>query len=292
MKKFLKWLREIYYSKKSDEEFIKLKFKKIFGYDINLENPTTFSEKIQWLKLNTNQQKLSVYADKITVKEYIKNQIGEKYIVPTIAFYDDVNDIMWDQLPKSFIIKSNNGSGSNIKIYDKTQIKKKKLIREIKKWLKSKYYLRSREILYKFIQPKILIEKLLGDDIKSDLIDYKFHCFNGNPILIQVDVDRSTNNKKRAFFDLNWNLTEIKRKYSNDIRINRPNNLDEMITISKEIAKNFVYLRVDLYNYKESIYFGEMTFYPSAGFQRYNPAYADEMLGSYLDLTSLVDFKK
>lgn len=263
-----------------DTTFLKLSYWVRFGKKLDLDNPISFNEKIQWLKLYDRNKDYVDMVDKIKVKEYVSKKISNDIIVPTIGTYDSFEEINFNNLPQQFVIKCNHDSGSiaicnNIEQFD---IKKAKKI--IKRGLKTNSFYWGREWPYKNVAPRIIIEKYLGNNIS----DYKVHCFNGEAKFILVCTDRS-NNLKETFYDTKWNKMPFKRpNHDIDNEIEKPKNLESMIKYAEILSKNIPFLRVDFYEIDGNIFFGELTFYPASGWEKFSPDSWDNEIGSYLKL--------
>ncbi|MBD1383138.1 ATP-grasp fold amidoligase family protein [Metabacillus arenae] len=265
---------------------LKKRFKRIHGFELNLTNPRTFTEKMQWIKLNGNLERFSKYVDKYEVRQSIKEKIGEKHLVPLIGIYENVYDIKFESLPKSFVMKATHGCGWNIIVKDKSLIDWNKAREKMNRWVNSNYYDKTKEPNYKSLKGRVIIEELLQDP-SGDLKDFRFFCFHGNPKYIQVDGDRF-NNHKRDLYNLNWNKLPYKVVYPNFPKtLDKPKRLNAMISIARQLAQGFPFVRVDLYYLNNHIYFGELTFVPSNGFNRY-PIEYDRLLGNLLDLNRYV----
>jgi len=244
-----------------DKIYLKWQYKKHVGKKLNLKNPKNFTEKIQYIKVYYRNNLMTLCADKYKVREYVRKKINEDIIVPLLWMDDKPGDIPFDKLPDSFVIKTNHGSGMNILVKNKNLINKNSIIIQLKSWLKINYYHHSREWTYKNIERKILVEKNLGDNVN----DYKVFVFNGNAKFIQIDSDRFINHK-RNFYDLNWEQLNIKLLYENTTTsITPPSNLKKMIAYAEILATEFPFARVDFYEVEKKLYFGEITFYPEAG---------------------------
>lgn len=282
---YLKYFYTFRYKLLSDKAFIKKKFKKTFKYELNLENPKTFTEKIQWLKLNNKDCLLTQCADKLAVRNYVKEKIGEKYLVPLIYYTNNVNDINLEKLPNfPVIIKTNNNSGGTIVVVDKNVCNFKEIQKKLKKALKTNFFYVGREWEYKNVKPCIIIEKLLKDDSNNDILnDYKVHCFNGIPQYIQTIFDRNIEMKEN-WYDTEWNLLNVYYFSSLKKQISKPKLLNKLIEIATILSKDFIYVRVDLYISQNKIYFGELTFRPYAGFMKFHPKEFDRILGEKLKL--------
>ncbi|GHH99565.1 ATP-grasp fold amidoligase family protein [Neobacillus kokaensis] len=263
------------------------KFKKIHGYDLNLENPKTFSEKIQWVKYHGKLERFSKYVDKYEVRQYVKEKIGEQYLIPLISVFDNVDQIDWNMLPESFAMKANHASGWNIIVEDKTMVNQESAKNKMRKWLQSSYYKLFSEANYRNIKPRVVIEELIKDP-SGDLKDYKFFCFHGEPKFIQVDGDRFTEHK-RDLFDLDWNKLPLKLKFTNFKQSPlKPAALNEMIQLARQLSEGLPFVRVDLYYTNDRIYFGELTFTPGNGLERFSPRYYDELFGNCLDINRYI----
>ena len=264
--------------------FLKRTFKEKLGYDLNLENPKTFNEKIQWLKLNDRKPLHTLCADKYAVREYIKEKIGEQYLVPLVYHTDNPADIVPENLPDlPCIIKTNHSNGGAIIVKDKSKIDWKHVQRKLARSLKSNFYYHTKEWQYKNIQPRIIVEKLLLDKNLNIPFDYKFHCFNGRLLFIQVDIDRYIDHK-RNIYDPDWNFMDFQLKYENGDDVEKPDMLNKMKSLAEILAKDFRYIRVDFYNLGSEVYFGELTLHPGSGFETFTPPEWDRKWGDKLIL--------
>jgi len=271
----------------SDEKHLRRLYKIRVGKKLNISNPQTFNEKLQWLKLYDRKDIYTTMVDKYEVKKYVSDIIGEQYIIPTLGIYERFDDIIFDDLPNQFVIKCTHDSGGVFVVKDKNNIDLKKIKKFINKHLKKNYYYPCREWPYKNVVPRILVEKYM----KSDLNDYKFFCFNGKPKYCLVCSERNIK-LKETFFDLNWNIVPFKRKdYSVDNKIIRPEKLDLMIELAKKLSCNVPFLRVDFYEIDGVVYFGELTFYPANGLSRFDPDEWDYKLGQLIELSDEVEKK-
>jgi hypothetical protein len=234
----------------------------------NLKNPKNFSEKTLWRRFHERDIDFVKYVDKYEVRKHIEKTIGSKYLVPLIGVYEDVEQIDFNSLPNRFIFKTTHGSGGNIICYDKKTFRWDKEKIKLQKYLKLNYYKTSREISYKNIKPRVVCE----DFIDENIIDFKFYCYYGNPKFISVHLNRFSNHK-RSFYDINWK--HIKNAVSSinnaTYSINKPENFDEMVSLSKNLSQNFKFVRVDFFQYKEKLYFSELTFFPASGVTKIEP---------------------
>ena len=268
--------------KLSDEKYLKLQYKVIMGKKLNLGNPKTFNEKLQWLKLNDRKNIYTTMVDKYEVKEYIKNTIGEEFVIPTIGVYDNFDDIDFSNLPNQFVIKCTHDSGGVVIVYDKETFNLAETRKKISKCLKKNFFYFGREWPYKNVKPKIIIEKYM----ENNLNDYKLFSFNGDPKIILVCSERySSANMCKTFFDNDWNVMNVTEgNHRIDKNIKKPINYDKMIEISKKISKNIPFVRVDFYEIKDKLYFGEVTFYPNGGLEKFKPDEWDVKLGNLIEL--------
>lgn len=281
----IEYLRKFIKRIEPDCIFIKRTYRKKFNRKINLKRPATFNEKIQWLKLFDRTHLHTICSDKFLVRDYVEKKIGKTYLIELIFHTKDANLITQDILPNEpFIIKTNHNSGGNLIFYNKSNIDLNQIRRELTEWLNQDYYITLREWQYKKIKPQILIEKLLLDENSQIPSDFKFFCFNGHCEFIQVDISRFSCHK-RNFYDRNWNLMDFRLIYDNGEHIPMPSNFSEMIRIAETLASDFIFARIDLYNVKHKIYFGEITFHPEGGFGTFIPTEYDEIIGNLLKIT-------
>ncbi len=277
---------QMYYRFLPEKKHLDIMFYKIFGRHIDWENPKSFNEKLQWLKINDRNPEHIKLVDKYAVREYIKEAIGEEYLIPLIGVWDKVDDIDFDSLPDSFVLKCTHGSGCNIVCSDKSKLNIKEAKKKLKKWMKINYYYLSREWPYKAVKPRIICEKFMRDCSSDDLRDYKFFCFNGKMKCGFVASERQTDDVKFNFFDREWNELPFEN-YHLKLKeaIDKPINFSKMIELSEILSSDEIFLRVDFYEINDKIFFGELTFYHGAGFLPFNPEKYDYILGDWLKLT-------
>lgn len=296
MKKVIKYLKNpkliiIYMMNKnfffflSDKLFLKWKFKILMGYKLDLNNPQTFNEKLQWLKLYDRKPTYTKMVDKYEAKEYVKNIIGEEYIIKTLGIYNSFEEIDFEKLPNQFVIKPTHTSGDVYICTDKSNINYKELENKIKKWLKRKYFYIHREWPYKNVKPKIIIEKYMTDNSNSSqLTDYKVYTFNGRAKMIMINKDRGVDTKA-DYFDTDYQCLDFFWGYPHaEVKPQKPKCFDEMIELAEKLAKDTYELRVDFYEVNGQIYFGEMTFFDAAGFGKFEPNEWDKKIGDMLKL--------
>ena len=260
---------------------LKKKFKDACGRDLNLENPQTFSEKIQWLKENDRNPYYVQCADKVLVRDIISKKIGEKYLTQVYGIYNDANEIDFDLLPESFVLKTNHASGQVIVVPDKSKINVQSVKNQLNKWIHENYYYVTGEWIYKDIQPKIICEELLDEKI----VDYKFYCFNGMPKFLYITT-HYTGELELNFLNLDWTKTEFQYDMFKQFKSipPKPNNFDEMLEIAKSLSQEFTFVRVDLFSVMGKIYFSELTFYPTGGFAPFKPDKWEDIIGNWLKL--------
>lgn len=280
LRKFYKFIPDII--------FLKLLWYKTFGYKLNLKNPETYNEKLQWLKLYDRDPKYTKMVDKYTVRKYIAKKIGEEYLIPLIGVWDKVEEIDFNSLPCQFVLKTTHDSGGVIVCKDKDKLDINKARRFLKDHLKTNYYILNREWPYKNIKPQIICEKYMEDESGYELKDYKFFCFNGEPKFMYIATDRNTPNEetKFDFFDDEFNHLPFENGHPNSKKsLKKPECFDKMIDLAKKLSKNIPHVRVDFYEINKKIYFGELTFYHWSGMVPFKPKEWDYKLGQYIDLT-------
>lgn len=261
------------------------------GKKLNLNNPRSFNEKIQWLKLYDTTPLKTKLADKYLVRGWIEEKIGEKYLIPLIGRFDSLNDIDIDVLPEKFVLKANHGSGCNMIVKNKKELDWMEAKRNFEKWMSINYaWMQGLELQYKDIKPMILIEEYIENN-GNNLFDYKIYCFNGKAKYIQVMGDRDIKKHlaKEAFYNVDWKKQDFTQTYPQYENENiRPKNLEEMIKIAEILAEDFTYVRVDLYELDDgTIKFGEMTFTPTSGFDNWKPEKMNFILGEMMKLPQI-----
>ncbi|RHP47279.1 ATP-grasp fold amidoligase family protein [Clostridium sp. AF32-12BH] len=271
-----------------DKVYIKLYYRLRVGRKLNMGNPETLNEKLQWLKFNYRFPLQSIVSDKLLVRDYVKEKIGEKYLISLLGSWKEYSDIDFSALPNQFVLKCNHDSGGLVVCTDKEKLNHEEAKKKIEKSLRSNFFYIGREYQYRNIKPMIICEKFISDNGKVPM-DYKIYCFNGKPDVILVCRDRFSKNTHRAsylFFDQKWNFQPLDKGDENlqDVNIPKPENLDEMIEIAKKLSEDFVFARIDLYNIKGKIYFGEITLSPNSGFDPDIKYETDLMFGQKLEI--------
>ena len=273
-----------------DKIYLKWVYSLTFNRKLNLKNPTTFNEKLQWLKLYNRKAEYTTYVDKYKVRDYIAKTLGEEYLIPLLGVWEDPEDIDFDALPEKFVLKCNHNSGFGMCICtDKSKLNVQKVKKELKKGLKQNYYLSSREWPYKNVERKIICEQYMVDSSGTELKDYKLWCFNGRVKLILTCAERfSKTGLKENFYSPEWELLDLKRPThgNTDYEIEKPVNLEKMIGFAEKLSNNIPFLRVDFYEVDGQLYFGELTFFPASGTEKFEPEKYDLILGDWIDLHS------
>ncbi len=274
------------YRNMPDEEYIRRMFRVVMGYDLDLQNPKTFNEKIQWLKLYDRKPQYIKMVDKYEVKSYVAKCIGEQYIIPTFGVWTHFNDIDFNQLPNQFVLKCTHDSGGISICKDREQWNKVKSRKKLERCLSNNFYYKFREWPYKDVKPRIIAEQYMEDTKTKELRDYKFFCFNGEVKFYKVDFDRYIKHSAN-YYDLSGKIMELGEVYcppTFEKIIAPPKNLSFMIKFANRLSANIPFLRVDFYEADEKLYFGELTFSPLAGFGKFTFEGNDELLGSWLKL--------
>lgn len=257
------------------------------GEALDLDNPQTYNEKIQWMKLNDTTPLKTLLADKYAVRGWVKEKIGEQYLIPLLGAWDKFDDIDFNALPKKFALKCNHGSGYNVIVTDKSKLDLGLLRRRINTWMSEDYAFKSGfELQYSAIPRKIVAEKYIENNDR-DLFDYKFWCFDGKVKYIQFLSERYTNanGAQMAFYDRGWNkLNFIVAHTLDDKTIKKPDNLESMIELAEKLSSGFNYVRVDFYDVNNKIYFGEMTFTPDSGQGKWEPEEMNLTIGRMIKL--------
>lgn len=272
---------------KNDRIFLTWKYYTVFHKKLNLDNPLTYNEKLQWLKLHNRKPEYTKMVDKAEAKKYAANIIGKEYIIPTLGVFNSFDEINFNQLPDQFVIKCTHDSGGVVVCKDKSKLDIRKAREKIEYGLGKTNYWGTREWPYKNVEPRIIIEQYLEDESGYELKDYKVHCFNGEPKFILVASGRHQNDIRFNFYDLNWNLMPFEKSHKridSNITIAKPDNLDEMLNLAKSLSTNIPHLRVDFYIVRNKIYFGELTFFPASGLGKFNPEEWDKKIGQLLHL--------
>lgn len=266
-----------------DEQFVKIAFRGMMGERLDLKNPKTFNEKLQWLKVYDHKEEYMGLVDKIQAKDLVGDIIGFQHIVPIYGKWESAFDIDFDQLPEQFVLKCNHDQGSVIIVENKYSINTKEIVRTLNYKLKHNAYYGTREYPYKNINPKVFAEEYLG----SDIIDYKFYCFNGEPKFLYCGQGLTEDHSlKIDFYDLDWNLMPFYRTdYHRLGNIPKPIHLDEMLKIARMLSKDIPFVRIDLFEVGGNVYFSEFTLCPASGYMPFVPKEYDYIVGEWLRIS-------
>lgn len=276
------------YDNMPDEQYLGRKFKSCMGKPLNLEAPKTFNEKLQWLKLYDRKPEYTVMVDKYKVREYIKEKLGEEYLIPLFGVWDDPDEIEFDSLPDRFVLKCNHNSGLGMFICkDKSKLTSrdiKRIRKNLARGLAQDYYLTGREWPYKGVSRKIVCEKYMEDASTSELRDYKIYTFNGQAKLCMINQERGIHTRA-DYFDKDFNRLDFTWGYDHaDALPEKPKNYEMMYRLAGKLAIGTAELRVDFYEVNGQVYFGELTFFDGSGFDKIEPVEWDYKLGEWVDL--------
>lgn len=275
----------------SDELYLLELWRIRMGTELNLQNPISFNEKLQWLKLYDRNPQYTIMADKYKARQFVVDRIGEQYLIPLIGVWNRPKEIDFDKLPDQFVLKCNHNSGVGMYICrNKNEIDRKRIIRELNKGIQENYYNYNREWCYKDIPRKIICEAYMEDEKDLDhrgLVDYKFFCFDGKPRFLYVSQGLENHKTARmCFLTLDWTFATYARsdykEYEN--LPDKPSRYEEMVEIAKILSEGVPFLRVDLYEINGKIYFSEMTFFPCSGFIKWKNSVSDYEIGAMLTL--------
>lgn len=297
--KFRRYIKDPYYAlgydmiqrhprMMSDKYYLSVLWKMKMGYELDWDNPKTFNEKLQWLKLYDRRPEYTTMVDKYRVKKWVADKIGEQYVIPTLAVYESVDAISLDKLPDQFVLKCNHDSGSVVMCRDKSSFDVISAKKKLGDTLRKNFYWEAREWPYKNVKRCIFAEQYIRQDKESkDLADYKFFCFDGVVKALFVATERNNNNKETRFdfFDIDFNHISVINGHPNaDIVPLKPKRFDEMIRLSQILSQGLPHVRCDFYNNGDELFFGEMTFYHWGGMTKFIPSSFDLMMGEWVRL--------
>lgn len=269
----------------SDASFIKLMYWIRVGKRLNLKNPKTFNEKMQWLKLHDRKQSYTLMVDKYEAKQIVEKKVGSQFVVSNIGVWDKFEDIDFELLPNKFVLKCTHDSGSVFVCEDKEKINIGELKEKFKKFLARDYYMSGREWPYKNVKHRIIAEEYISDKDHKILPVYKVFNFCGEPKIIQVIQDDKSKNETIDYFDISWNKIDLKQNYSNSKKqLNKPKQLEKMLEICRKLSAGIPFIRIDFYYANDKVFFSEFTFYSDGGFEPFHPESYDELLGSWIEL--------
>ena len=282
----MKWLvKRKFFRFVPDKLALKIIYKNYFYKKLNLKNPKTFNEKLQWLKLYNRNPLYTTLVDKYAVKEYVANIIGEEHIIPTLGVWDKFDDIDFDALPDQFVLKCTHSSGDLVICKDKTTFDKAAAKKKLESFLKKDFYKIVREWPYKNVPRRIIAEKYMSDGINDMLVVYKVFNFNGEPKIIQTIQGDKTKQESIDYFDTEWNLLELKQNFPNStVHMGKPICLNEILNFAAKCSVGFPFLRTDWYEINGKVYFSEFTFFSDSGLGTFHPESWNEILGEWITL--------
>lgn len=273
----------------SDEPYLKLMYWANTGKKLNLDNPRTFNEKLQWLKLHDCKPEYSTMVDKYEAKKWVASRIGEEYVIPTLGVWDSFDEIEFDKLPNQFVLKCTHDSGGLVICKDKNRLDIKKAKRKIESSLKRNYFVVGREYPYKNVKPRIIAEQYMEDMTTKELRDYKIFTFDGIAKALFIVSNRQNGKTSADYFDINFKHLDFTWGYPHSkVKPLKPECFDEMVKAAEILAKGTVELRVDFYEVNGKAYFGEMTFFDGSGFDRFDPDEWDNKFGEMIKLPDSV----
>ncbi len=273
----------------NEENYLKLLFWLKTGRKLNLEHPIRFNEKLQWLKLYNHQPEYTDMVDKHKAKQIVGKLLGEQYLIPTLGVWNSPQEICWESLPQQFVLKTTHGGGGVgvVVCKDKNMLNKKKAISQLSKSMRISGFERLKEWPYKDVQHRVLAEQYVEDVENHQLVDFKFHCFNGVPKVVLVCQNRySGDGFSKDFYDMDWNHLQISRELNGNSKtlMQKPSEFEKMVKIAKTLSQNIPFVRIDLYLANHKIYFGEYTFFPASGLSNFYPDNWDYIFGEWLEL--------
>lgn len=281
-------IKRQYHAIYDDKEYLKRMFRRRMGYELDLDSPKTFTEKLQWLKIYDRRPEYTIMSDKYAVKEYVAGIIGREYVIPTLGVWDTVDEIDLGKLPDQFAIKCTHDSGSVIVVRDKKVLDWENAKRKLAERLQENYYWAKREYGYKDVKPRIIAEVYLEDEGEKGAMDYKFYCFNGEPRFLYLSQGLEEHATAQiSFVNMDWTRMEMHRRDFEEFRDlpEKPATFSQMVKLARVLSKKFPFARTDFYENNGMVYFGEMTFYPGGGFTVFSPEEWDKHLGDWINLT-------
>ena len=270
-----------------DRMFLKYQYHFVFGEKLDLKHPKKFNEKLQWLKLYDRNPLYTTLVDKYAVKKWVADRIGNEYVIPTLAVYDNAEQIDLKELPDRFVLKCTHDSGSVIICKDKQSFNLDETKRILDAKLKTDFFLKYREWPYKNVKPRIIAEEY-KEDSSGELRDYKVYAFDGKCDYLMFCFDRSKGDTKFFYFDKKWNLKKNLScdglKYGDSIQITKPQNLDLIFQIAESLSVGIPFVRIDFYEVEGQLYFGEFTFFPTGGIDDTRTEELNEYLNGHLEI--------
>lgn len=273
-----------------DKLFLKLKYRVMMGRSLDLNNPKTYTEKLQWLKLYNRKPEYTTMVDKFAVKKYVAGIIGEEYIIPTLGVWDTPEQIEWDMLPNQFVLKTTHGGGGEgvIICKDKRKFDTKTAVEKLNFLLRTDIYYTFREWPYKNVRKRIIAEKYLEDGDTGELKDYKFYCFGGEPKVMLLASNRFTTHNF-DYFDMNFNRLPMQSVVGNnsEAAFDKPERFEEMKHLAQKLSEGIPHIRVDLYYSQGKVFFGELTFFDASGYDDMSSNFWNTLWGSWIKLPKI-----
>lgn len=268
-----------------DETYLKIAFKIRMGERLHLDDPQTFNEKLQWLKLHDRNPLYTTMVDKHEAKQYVGGLIGEKHIIPTIGLWNSVEQIDVDQLPEQFVLKCTHDSGGLVICKDKSELNWDAVRKKLHASLKHNYYYSLREWPYKDVKPRILAEQYMQNGQDAHLAVYKIFCFSGEPTVIQTIQNDKTEYESIDYFNTSWERLDLRQNFPNSqVPVSKPQTLEKMLELAKKLSQGFPFIRTDFYEINGEVYFSEFTFYSDGGMAAFHPPKWDLELGKKIIL--------
>lgn len=278
-----------------DSWYLKLCYHFAVGKSLDLKNPKTFNEKLQWLKIHDRKDIYTTMVDKYEAKNYVAGLVGQEHVIPVLGVWESFKDINFDTLPEEFVLKCTHDSGGLIICKDKSKLDMEFLDKTFTKLLSTNYYYAHREWPYKNVKPRIIAEKLMKDDADTEgigLMDHKFYCFNGEPKYLYISVGFSGSafsdegETRISFLDMDWKPAPFGRSDYKELDElpQKPSRFEDMVELARFFSKGTKFLRVDMYQINGEIYLSEFTFTPSAGYMPISPVEYERILGDEITL--------
>ena len=273
----------------SDEYYLRIMYRVCMDRELNLENPKSYTEKLQWLKLYDHKPVYTTMVDKYEVKKYVANKIGEEYVIDLIGVWDSFDDINFENLPNQFVLKCTHDSAGLIICKNKSTFDIKAAKQKFDKCLKRNFFYSGREWPYKNVKPRIIAEKYMEDSKYKELRDYKFFTFNGEPKVLYIAQGRGRGEETTSdFYDMNFNHLPFTIDHNMaKTKPEMPINFELMKELARKLSENTPQLRVDFYEVDGKVYFGELTFFHCSGFDKFNPEEWDYKFGSWIKLPEI-----
>lgn len=270
----------------NDEIYLKLLFPLMVGYKLNLNDPRTYNEKLQWLKIYYRKPIMTQIVDKYEAKEYARKIIGDKHIIESYGVWDSFDQIDFDSLPDKFVLKTTHDQGGVVIVTNKNTFDKKAAKKKIERHLKFEHYYLTREWPYKNVKPRVMAEALLVNDKVGDLYDYKFYCFHGEPKVMFITGGRKGNTTYQEFYDMEFNSLNIRRPgfTQSSKYLQKPKSWGLMQELAKSLSIGFPHVRVDFYDVDGKVYLGELTFFTGGGMKPFYPHSWDSTFGDWIDI--------